>query len=113
MKENSRFLDLKTRPNRYKKCLQATKSQDHFGERFKMKLDSGNYELTSYAGLLITIITSMTIASYAYQKADVLGNRKDVDVLSTVNNFFYADDEVFSYKNGMNIAVGFTAYDSE
>ena len=43
----------------------------------------------------------------------MLRYRKDVDVLSTINRLAFADDEVFSYKNGLNIAVAFTAYDSE
>ena len=78
-----------------------------------MKLDSGRTNLPSYAGLLSTIITMIVIAMYAYQKADVLQHRKDVNVLSTINRLFFDDDDVFSYENGLNVAVGLTAYDNE
>ena len=43
----------------------------------------------------------------------MLQHRKDVNVLSTINRLFYANDDVFSYKNGLNVAVALTAYDSE
>ena len=44
---------------------------------------------------------------------DVFLARKDVDILSAVNDLLFTDDDIFSYKNGLNIAVAFTAYDSE
>ena len=40
-------------------------------------------------------------------------SKKDVDILSTVNDDTYTSDDVFDYKNGFNIAVAFTAFDSE
>ena len=43
----------------------------------------------------------------------MLKNRKDVNVLSTINRLFFDDDDVFSFENGLNVAVGLTAYDSE
>ena len=33
--------------------------------------------------------------------------------MSTTNQYAYADDEIFSYENGLNIAVAFTAYNNE
>ena len=50
---------------------------------------------------------------YLFQKADVLVNNKDVDILSTVNRLFFDADEKFSFKDGLNIAVAFSAYDNE
>ena len=38
--------------------------------------------------------------------------KKDVDVLSTVNDRFYSSDDVINYQNGFNIAVAFSAFDS-
>ena len=54
----------------------------------------------------------LVISMYTYQKAEVLMLRKDVDVLQTVKESYYSTDYVFSYENGFNIAVAFTAYDS-
>ena len=53
------------------------------------------------------------ILAYAYQKIDILFNRKDVDVLSTIDDFHFDDSFSFKYDNGFNIAIGFTAYDNE
>ena len=44
---------------------------------------------------------------------DVMVSKKDVDILSTIKNRYFDDSVVFSYKNGLNFAVAFTAYDSE
>ena len=44
---------------------------------------------------------------------EILINRRDVNVLSTISDLFYDDDYVFGYKNGLNIAVAFTSYDTE
>lgn len=49
---------------------------------------------------------------FTYLKADVLINRKDVDVLSTVNDNFYTPDDVINFDNGLNIAAAFIAFDS-
>lgn len=44
---------------------------------------------------------------------EILINRRDVDVLSTQRDLFYADTFQFSYnKHGFNVAAAFTAYDS-
>ena len=50
---------------------------------------------------------------YFNLKSDVLLNRKDVNVLSTVNRRFFDAKEKFSYRDGLNIAVAFSAYDNE
>ena len=51
--------------------------------------------------------------SYAYTKLDVLIQRKDVDVTTSVKNLHFDDSFVFEAKNGFNVAVAFTSYDSE
>ncbi len=39
--------------------------------------------------------------------------KKDVNILTTINDMFFTPDYVFSYEtNGFNFAAGFTAYDS-
>ena len=44
---------------------------------------------------------------------DVMISKKDVDILSTIKDRYFDDNFVFSYKNGLNFAVAFTAYDGE
>ena len=50
---------------------------------------------------------------YTYLKADVLYNKKDVDILSTINDNFFTPDYELNYQNGFNIAAAFTGFDSE
>ena len=57
---------------------------------------------------MITILT----CAYALQKLDVILSKKDVDILSTLKEGFFEADYVFSYKNKLNIAAAFTAYDA-
>ena len=44
---------------------------------------------------------------------DVLIARKDVDVLSTTNDKHWTDDDKFSAKNGLRVAIAFTTYNNE
>ena len=79
-----------------------------------MKIDNeGESHLRSYMGAFCSILLIFVVLIYSYQKFDVFLARKDVDILSAVNDFHFTDDDIFSYKNGLNIAVAFTAYDSE
>lgn len=88
------------------------KSKDLFSERFRMKLDDGEGSVSTYSGALCSIFIVTLVLLYSYLKTDVLVNRKDVDVLSTIKDFEFEDTEIFSHDNGFNIAVGFTAYDT-
>ena len=76
-----------------------------------MKLDSGQSKLYSYSGLISSILLSIIIIMYGYLKTDTLINKKDVNLLSSINQFFYSDEDIFSYKNGLNMAVALTDYD--
>lgn len=78
-----------------------------------MKLDSGSDEVRSILGALCSFALFLLVLMYAYLKADVLYNKKDVDILSTTNDNFFTPDNVINYENGFNIATAFTAFDSE
>jgi len=79
-----------------------------------MKLGSGNDDLKSIAGSLCSIILTVMVCMFAYLKADVLINKKDVDIMSTINDNYYDADRNITYKeDGFNIAAAFTAFDSE
>ena len=77
-----------------------------------MRLGKDSSQITSYMGSCISLALVFILALYAYQKADVLVGRKDVDVLSTVNDLAFTPDDIFDYSKGFNLAVAFTAYDS-
>ena len=71
--------------------------KDLFGTGFAMKLDDGRSQLASCTGVAFTIFTLALMMIYLYLKADVLINKKDVNILSTVNRLFFRDDEEFSF----------------
>ena len=92
---------------------QLLKEKDSFGEGFAMKLDGRNSQLYTYCGLLSSIFLGIIVVLYGYLKTDVLINKKDVSLISSVHQFFYSDEDIFSHKNGLNIAVALTAYDED
>lgn len=77
-----------------------------------MRLDSGNGSLKSIVGSLMSLILLGVLLLFTYLKADVLINKKDVDVLSTINDNFYTSDDIFDSSHGFNVAAAFTAFDS-
>ena len=87
-------------------------NRDQFGEGFHMKLDEGTSVVQTKLGACYTLIVIFLVAAYAMQKTEILINRKDIDVLSTVNDSHYNEDFVFKYEDGFNLAVALTAYDS-
>ena len=89
-------------------------SIDQFSETFTMGLESGRGSIRTCMGTFFTLIVSTLVVSYALQKTDILINKKDFDIFSTVVEHSFDSDFVFSHKeHRFNIAAAFTAYDSE
>ena len=84
---------------------------DLFGEHFKMKIDEDESILQSTMGSILSIIMMLIIGFIAYQKTDVWLQKKGVDIISATNDSFFDDDFEFSYEDGLNFAMAFTAYD--
>ena len=78
-----------------------------------MRLDDEETEVKSYAGLICSALVLIVICTYAFLKMDVLMHNKDKDVRSVIHDQHFDRDFVFSSKNGLNLAVAFTAYDNE
>ena len=64
-----------------KSLIKSVKKQDALGNEFRMKLDGDDSSLRSCTGAICTIIIYSVILLYAFNKATVLYNKKDVDVL--------------------------------
>ena len=69
--------------------------------------------MKSFVGSLCSLLLLVIIMGYAYTKLDVLLMRKDVDVISTVNDLHFDDSFIFKSENGFNVAEAFTRYDDE
>ena len=101
-------------PKIFKAVGDKFKDQDSFAQHFTMKIDNDGVDnLKSLMGAVCSLLLTFLVCIYAYQKMDVFLEKKDVDILSATNDLFYTDEDIFSYKNGLNVAVAFTAYDTE
>ena len=77
----------------YQKLFSLVSSQDMFGESFTMKLESDSDSIKTVFGSLCSIILLMVTLFYAYLKLDVLMEKKDVNVLSTVKDLYFDDTD--------------------
>ena len=86
--------------------------QDHFSENYRLKPDTGIESLPSAAGVFFTVLLYLIVGGYAYQKLDVVINKKGVESMSIDQTNFYDDNYVFDQKQGLDLAVAFTDFDS-
>ena len=89
------------------------KDRDQFAEGFNMKLDAGSADVRTYSGSICSLLLAFVVLLYTYLKIDVLINKKDITIMTAINNNFFTSDDVLSYENNLNVAAAFTAYDSE
>ena len=75
--------------------------------------DAGGQTYGSIMGAICSIILLLITAFYAYLKLMVLIEKTDVNILSSELDMYFSDTDEFTYANGLNIAVAFTAYDQE
>ena len=87
-------------------------NRDYFGNQFRMRLDADSISLNSIGGSVMSIFITIVMIMFAYLKGDVLIQKKDVDILSTINDRHFSDTDQFTYSNGFNIAVAFTGFNS-
>ena len=78
-----------------------------------MKIDDGEDQINSFFGGIFSLILVFIVIMYCLQKADVLFSKKDVDILSTINDGAFTPEFIFDYSKGFAFAAAFTAYDSE
>ena len=64
-------------------------------------------------GTLCSLFMFLVVIAYAYQKTDVWYTKKDIDIQYSTQDAYFTDDDVFDFKQGLNFAMAFTAYDNE
>ena len=71
---------------------------DKFSEEYRMKLDgkSGAKSLPTCTGSLCSLLLFIILINYTILKMDVLLQKKDVDILSAVNENYHTDEYVFT-----------------
>ena len=50
---------------------------------------------------------------YGYQKLGVFLDKKDISIMKSTKDLYFTDDDIYSYDEGLNVAIAFTGYDSE
>ena len=99
---------------RSRKTLRTNlKGQDCFGSAYRMNINETEKQLKSYSGACCSLFLAIVTLIYAFQKGVVLMERSDFDIKQSEKAQWFTDQDVFSYENGFNIAVGLTAYDNE
>lgn len=78
-----------------------------------MNLDGGEPDIKSFMGSLLSILLFAIVLLYAFQKTEILIHKENIDILTTINENALTSEDQFTYRNGFNVAVAFTAYDSE
>ena len=78
-----------------------------------MNLNEREQTVKSIMGSVCSILLLAVVGLYAYQKTEILVNKKDVEILTEIYEKELTYDDIFSYQNGLNVAVAFTSYDSE
>ena len=78
-----------------------------------MQLEEDKQSVHTLCGSICSLLLIVVVASYAYQKTDVWLQKKDVDIMTSTQTDFFDEHYVFDYKQGLNFAVSFTAYDLE
>ena len=81
-----------------KKFVSKVKSKDQFGETYHMRIDANAVALNSWMGSLFSLILLGVMIIFTYLKADVLIQKKDVDVLSTVNDRHFTPEDKINYE---------------
>ena len=78
-----------------------------------MKLDKGIMSLPTFSGFCATVFLAMIMVTYGAIKFNSLITKRNNDVFTTTSDHFFDHNFVFDHHSGLDLAIGFTAYDSE
>ena len=70
-----------------------------------MKLHDGKSAAPTWMGAICSIMLLLIVISYTYQKVDILINKKDVAILSSLYDSYFDSSDQFSSEQGFNLAV--------
>lgn len=80
---------------------------DTMGETFSMRLDSkGSHSFATGTGTFFSLLLLILTAAYGFNKIEILVRRKDVDILSTIQDSYFDIESTFGADQGFNFAVG-------
>ena len=94
------------------RCTDKVVTMDRFSQSFQMKLDKGILTLPTASGFCATIFLGLIMVTYASIKTNSLITKRNNDVFTTTSDHFFDHNFIFDYESGLDLAIGFTAYDS-
>ena len=98
--------------SRLKNCRSGFLRFDSYGLIYQTRIRQDSLKLRSLRGSLCTIFLWVILIAYSYRKAKIFYNRERDDTTQHLSEYEINEREVFSIKNGFNIAVALTTYDS-
>ena len=75
-----------------------------------MKLHEGKSKEATWMGAFCSLMVLLVTISYTFQKIEVLVSKRDVDILSAIEDSFLSSEEVFGAEQGLQIAVSFVNF---
>lgn len=78
-----------------------------------MKLDGERDVVQTLLGSLCSLILAIVVIAYTNHKIDVWLNKMDIEIITAKQVGYFDEDYVFSFEQGLNFAIAFTAYDQE
>ena len=78
-----------------------------------MKLEEGLDSLTTWMGLLCSVLVIAIMLTYSIIKTDIFLSGEDFQILSIAGQSELPKDFVMSYDQGLNFALAFAAYSTD
>ena len=91
--------------NRCDKIGGKMQGQDQFGMTFHMKLSDGEDVVPTWMGAFCSMVLMFILLAYTLQKVEVMLSKKDVDILTALNDSYLDSDFSFNAANGLNFAI--------
>ena len=107
------MIETESRQSRYGRLTASIKRQDKFSEGFHMKLTNGEDTVPTWMGTLCTILLFLIILAYTVQKMEVLFSKKDIDIITALNDSSLDSDFRFGSEQGFNIATKWYSHEDE
>ena len=99
--------------NRYNSFLDKTVKFDIFGKDFALAIENDEQAVKSRSGCCLTIILTVIVALYGYQKTEVLFARSDMSIQEHTESNALAETDKFGYETGgFNIALAYSGYNN-
>ena len=82
-----------------------------FGESYNFKLPEGGTDLKTHTGSILTIILTLLMMFYTYNKIQILHYRKDTASIESEQIDVF-NEQVFGTEDGLKFAAALTSYNN-